>query len=151
MRKWGVVKRIYGMKYSWKGHKDGNRYKNRIQRSGQAWLVYVKDTSHNIPTTWRWADGDNELKKKKIKKKVKLQWQAVVSVWQLSFRGCRGSSNRSACFHHPPHSSCAYASMYALLRWVTIDSLVNTRAPPKTDPRLMVSRYTAKRCLQCML
>ena len=31
------------MKYSWKGHKDRNRHKNRIKRSEQARLVYVKD------------------------------------------------------------------------------------------------------------
>ena len=38
MRKRRVVGRIYGMKYSWKGHKDRNRHKNRIKRSGQARL-----------------------------------------------------------------------------------------------------------------
>ena len=30
MRKRRVVGRIYGMKYSLKGHKDRNRHKNRI-------------------------------------------------------------------------------------------------------------------------
>ena len=30
------------MKYSWKGRKDRNRHKNRIKRSGQARLVYVR-------------------------------------------------------------------------------------------------------------
>ena len=29
------------MKYGWKGHKDRNRHKNRIKRSGQGRLVYV--------------------------------------------------------------------------------------------------------------
>ena len=48
-----------GVKYSWKSHKDGNRHKNRIKRSGQARLVYVKDINPNIPTTWRWARRDN--------------------------------------------------------------------------------------------
>ena len=33
----------FGMKYRQKGHKDRNRHKNRIKRSGQAQLVYVKD------------------------------------------------------------------------------------------------------------
>ena len=55
MRKRRVVGRIYWMKYSWKGHKDKNRHKSRIKRSGQARLVYVKKTNRNIPTTWRWA------------------------------------------------------------------------------------------------
>ena len=58
MRKRRVVGRIYGMKYSRKGHKERNRYKNRIKRSGQARLVYVEDLNRNIPTTWRRACGD---------------------------------------------------------------------------------------------
>ena len=43
---------------SWKGHKDRNRYKNRIKRSGQARLVYVKNINRDISTTWRWTRGD---------------------------------------------------------------------------------------------
>ena len=35
-----------------------SRHKNRIKGSGQAWLLYVKDKSRNMPTTWRWARGD---------------------------------------------------------------------------------------------
>ena len=38
MRKRKVVERIYGMKYSWKGHKDTNSHKYRLKRSGQAQL-----------------------------------------------------------------------------------------------------------------
>ena len=41
MRKLRVVGKIYEMKYSWKGHKDRKRHKNRIKRSGQTRLVYV--------------------------------------------------------------------------------------------------------------
>ena len=52
VRKRRVVGRIYGTKYSQKGHKDRNGH-NRIKRSGQAWLVYVWDINHNIPTTRR--------------------------------------------------------------------------------------------------
>ena len=56
VKKRRVVRRIYGMKHSWKGHKDRNRHKNRIKkRSGQARLIYVKNINRNIPTTWRWA------------------------------------------------------------------------------------------------
>ena len=58
MRKRRVVGRIYGMKYSWKGHKDRNRHKNRINGSGPVGLVYVKNVNRNIPTTWRLAHGD---------------------------------------------------------------------------------------------
>ena len=32
MRKWRVVRRIHGMKYSWKGSKDKNRHKNRNKK-----------------------------------------------------------------------------------------------------------------------
>ena len=56
--------------------------------SGQAWLDYVCDINHNIPTTRRWARGDTKgmkmtystqhwtkslLKKKKKKKENKTQ------------------------------------------------------------------------------
>ena len=52
--------RICGMKYSWKGHNDRNQHMNKIKRSGQARLVYVKDISHNIPTTViRWQNTSN--------------------------------------------------------------------------------------------
>ena len=64
MRKRRVVGRIYGMKYSWKGHKDTrNRQKNRgKKRSGQARLVYIKNVNRNGPTTWRWARGDHKTR-----------------------------------------------------------------------------------------
>ena len=39
------------MKYSWKDHKDTNRHKNRIKRSGEAWF----GVKRNIATTWRQA------------------------------------------------------------------------------------------------
>ena len=61
MRKRRVVGRIYGTKYSWKGHKDRNRHKNRVQRSGQARLIYVMDINRNIPTTGRWAGRMKEV------------------------------------------------------------------------------------------
>ena len=47
------------MKYSWKGHKDRNKHKNRIKRGGQARLVCIKNINRNITTTWRgtYRDG----------------------------------------------------------------------------------------------
>ena len=36
-----VVRRIYGTKNSWKGHKDRTRHKSEIKRSGQARLVLI--------------------------------------------------------------------------------------------------------------
>ena len=51
VRKRRYAGRIYEMKFSGKGLKNRNRHKNRIQRSGQAELVYVKGINHNIPTT----------------------------------------------------------------------------------------------------
>ena len=50
VRKLRDVGRIYGMKYSGEGHENRSRHKNRIKRSGQAPLVYVKDINRNIPT-----------------------------------------------------------------------------------------------------
>ena len=41
-RKRRVVRRIYRMKYSWKGYKDRNGHTSRLKRSEQAWLFYVK-------------------------------------------------------------------------------------------------------------
>ena len=50
MRKRRVVGRIYGIKYSWKGHIDRNRHENTIKRrNGQARLVYVDNIDRNIP------------------------------------------------------------------------------------------------------
>ena len=62
MRKRRVAGRIYGTKYSWKGYKDRNRQKNRINRNGQAMMVHVKNRNRNIPTTWRWSRGDRREK-----------------------------------------------------------------------------------------
>ena len=42
MRKRRVVGRLYGTKYSWQGHKARNRHKNKIKRSRQGRLVYVR-------------------------------------------------------------------------------------------------------------
>ena len=55
------------MKYSWKGHKDRNGHKNRIKRSGQACLVYIKGMNHNIPTTWREPAGIESSQPQRIK------------------------------------------------------------------------------------
>ena len=57
VRKRRVVGRTYGIKYSWKGHKDRSRHKNRIKRSGQARVIYVENINRNIPSTWKWARG----------------------------------------------------------------------------------------------
>ena len=59
VRKRRLVGRIYGMKHNWKAHKDRNRHKNRIKRSGQARLIYVSDVNHNIPTMWWSARGED--------------------------------------------------------------------------------------------
>ena len=50
-----VAGRIYGMKYSWKGHKDRNRHKNRIKRSGQTRLVcfYKPQHPHHVKVSPR--------------------------------------------------------------------------------------------------
>ena len=58
VRKWRVVGRLYEMKYSWKGHEERDRHKNRIERSKKARLFYVKNINGSIPSTLRWARGD---------------------------------------------------------------------------------------------
>ena len=81
VRKRRVVERIYGMKYSWKGHRDRNSHKYRTKMSGQARLVYVKkqttattkNMNHNIPTTWRWTYGDHYLKPLTIFKRQRCE------------------------------------------------------------------------------
>ena len=58
------------MKYSWTGHEERNKHNNRIKRSGQARLVYVRHKpwnphhmlNRNIPTTWRWARGARDAR-----------------------------------------------------------------------------------------
>ena len=52
-----------------KGHKDRNRHKNRMKRSGQARLVYVTDINRNIPTTSRWSHEDSSGEKA-VKRRV---------------------------------------------------------------------------------
>ena len=53
MRKQRGVGRIDGMKYSWKGHQDRNRHKKRIERSGQARLVYVTESPWGWKALWK--------------------------------------------------------------------------------------------------
>ena len=51
------VGRIYGLKYSWQGHKERNRHKHGIKRSGRARLVYVKAQPQHLlhpMAVWRW-------------------------------------------------------------------------------------------------
>ena len=83
-RKIRVVGRIYGMKYSWKGHKDRNRHRNRIKGSGQARLVYVIDINRNTPTTWRWARGDICWSKRWRKNMLKLNSGVIVNDTRLA-------------------------------------------------------------------
>ena len=84
MNKRRVVGRIYGMKYSWKGHKDRNRHKNRIKKKEWAssaglcqnhklqhphqvkvsvrGTAYNGDNTHPQPCLWLDAhDGQNNF------------------------------------------------------------------------------------------
>ena len=60
--------RIYGIKYSWKSHKDTrNRQKNRKKGVGElGWFMsktkHNKNINRNGPTTWRWARGDHKTR-----------------------------------------------------------------------------------------
>ena len=52
-----LVRRIYEMKYSWKGQKDRNRHLTEQKGAGKlGW--FMSNINRNIPTTWRWARGD---------------------------------------------------------------------------------------------
>ena len=51
MRKRRVVGRIYEMKYSWKGHKDRNRHKNRVKKEWASLLgLYHRHKLTKSPT-----------------------------------------------------------------------------------------------------
>ena len=76
-----------------KRHKDRNRLKNRIKRSGQARLVCVKNINSNIPTTWMEARGDESLGKDFIslreeQERSETQWKPVETLteskWAIS-------------------------------------------------------------------
>ena len=74
-RKYGVRKRrvgggIYEMKNSWKDHKDRNRHKSRIKRSGQARLVYVKDKlqhPHHVKVSLRGLVQESSARTESLK------------------------------------------------------------------------------------
>ena len=96
MRKRKVDGRIYGMKYSWKGHKDRNRHKNRIKRRRLARLVYVKNINCNIPTTWRWPRGDSLKGKSEIDGSFHIP-KSFTLYGLITFRIKRGLRNKSGC------------------------------------------------------
>ena len=52
VRKRRVVGRIYGMKYSWKGHEDRNRHKNRIKRVGMLGWCMSEHPHHEKVCPW---------------------------------------------------------------------------------------------------
>ena len=76
MRKRNIVERIYEIKYSWKGHKHRNRHKNRIKRSGQAWLVYVE----NITATSPPREGERGRKNQTY-----IEWVCLLSLRKNPF------------------------------------------------------------------
>ena len=50
MRRRRAFGRIYGMKYSWKGHKDRNRHTNRLKRVGKlGWFKSKTQTATSPP------------------------------------------------------------------------------------------------------
>ena len=50
VRKRRVVGRIYGMKYSSRGHRDRNRHKKRIKKEWASSVGLCKNINRNIPT-----------------------------------------------------------------------------------------------------
>ena len=79
------------MKYSWQGHKDRKRYKNRIRRSGQARLVYVKNINLNTPTMKK-----KERNRRKTERNINSNGVidlAPSSDWQMSLASQRQGTN----------------------------------------------------------
>ena len=111
-----VVGRICGMKYSWKGHKDRKRHKNRLKGVGK-FCWFMSGVSRNIPTTWRGTRVDASLNTRHLieeegyekmklnaperqnfcqsaKHTIKLSfWPTIFSAWQV---GSGSSCWRSA-------------------------------------------------------
>ena len=86
------------MKYSWKGHKDRNRHKNRIKRSGQARLVYVCNINCNIPTTRRWARGHHRTRICVEENSTLKQWSPSLEEVDLRFWVHVDSVNGNLCW-----------------------------------------------------
>ena len=72
-------RRIFWMKHGWKGHKDRNRHKNKLERSEQARLVYVKNINRNI-------EGEPVGTTVSVNKQ-REQWQLLHSEGHRSFKG----------------------------------------------------------------
>ena len=123
MRKRRFVCRIYGMKYSWKDHKDRNRCKNR-KRSEQAVLVYVRKINCNIPTTWGWARGDPSVRT--VRFAEILHEQRCVSFCFCFFvQSVEISISKllmNSFYHHHHH----YQSLNCEGRWGTTDDFATS-------------------------
>ena len=100
MRKRRAVGSIYGMKFSWKGHKERNRHKNRIKRSGLRW--FMSEINCNISTTWRWSRRDaSEYRVRKVH-------QRYIEIWWLVLSTARPSSWTVRCTSRIFHSFSWY-------------------------------------------
>ena len=118
------------MKYSWKGHEDINRHKNRIKRSGQALYVYVKNINHNIPTIKRWAGGDVERESAWVSS-LKVREMAIVNqtnIGKMFQKQCWGTLERPDGAHMGFPQARRY--QYELNSWLrhhifTSSALVN--------------------------
>ena len=89
-----VVGRTYWMKYSSKGHKDRNRHKKRMKRSGQAQLVSVKIIVEYSPpeilqpreSVRRWEKAG--MISVRLLVKIRLhRWPAVARTLSLVYAG----------------------------------------------------------------
>ena len=121
MRKWRVVGRIYGLKYSWKGHNDRNKHKKKMKRGGQTQLVYVTDININIPNHVKVSSrrtGNRETGVAALESKEKAHKRRRRTVWsRISFKV--SSLWRSAICNA---SIWGWSCLHLLLQW-----LVNTR------------------------
>ena len=95
MRKRRVVVRIYGMKYSWKGQKDRNRHKNRIQESGQALLVYSEEGQKLAFCILYSLPPLQKTKQKQTQNRIKIKKCNHSSITQIQWTGMCARAHRA--------------------------------------------------------
>ena len=85
MRKRKVFERIYGMKYSWKDHKDRSRHKDRINRVGKlSWFVSNTETITSPPqgvSPWGWREKGWSLRRSSVESLFDLSDVAHVTLF----------------------------------------------------------------------
>ena len=151
MRKRTVVGRIYGMKYSWKGHKDRNRHKNRIKRKNIN-TPHCAEEDHYTPHYTRHYDTLSAISCTAIR-------HGAICILHCSTLYHSTMQNTVQCdklLHSPAaqHSTVVYSAMYTLqcitlcpdagiACWLepwTRDRKVQNSNPGRSGGRIFVSK-----------